>query len=250
MAIVIDGYNFLDGAGILDLAPGHYSLQKSREAILRVLRAKLSAAECGTTTVVFDGTEAPPGLKRSDRQYGITILYSARGELADDLIERLIGQHSHPRQLTVVSSDHRIQRAARRRQAKPVDSDVWYRGLLSRNEGGRKKEGGSADTQPDVQPGDVAGWMKEFGDIDLEELEAEADRENRHLSGDRSLASEKSTSKPSDPIPKSSPPRKPKDPLEDSPFPSGYGEDVLEESDKPDSDFNPFPKGYGEDLLE
>jgi hypothetical protein len=37
----------------------------------------------------------------------------------------LIRKHSSPRALTVVSSDHRLHRAARRRRATPIDSDRW-----------------------------------------------------------------------------------------------------------------------------
>ena len=245
MAIVIDGYNFLDGANILALGPGRYSLEKSRQAILRVLRANLTEAECATTTVVFDGTQAPPGLPRRDKQFGITILYSQPGQLADDLIEELIGKHSHPRQLTVVSSDHRIQRAARRRQAKPVDSDVWYRGLPGRV---GKKPGGKDEPQLATEvPKDVTDWKKEFGDIDLEALEAEAEVESESRRNRLNQSKELPSSNTG---PAKQSPRKKAKPAEESPFPQGYGEDVLEEDEKPSNKFNPFPKGYGEDLLD
>lgn len=46
--------------------------------------------------------------------FGITVLF-AIGEQADDLIERLIKSHAAPKKLTVVSDDHRIQQAGRRR---------------------------------------------------------------------------------------------------------------------------------------
>lgn len=250
MLIVIDGYNFLDGAGILALEPGKYTLEKSRNAILRVLRAKLSESACRATTVVFDGTEAPIGLPRRDQQFGITILYSARGELADDLIESLIAKHSHPRQLTVVSSDHRIQRAARRRQAKPVDSDVWYRSLLSRS---RQESGDGAPLPADdaASVGDVAGWKKTFGDIDLEALEAEVEQESTPRKAKPTLAKD-AVEKPGGQSgeKRSEKPKAGKQESDDSPFPEGYGEDVLDQLDKPGENFNPFPKGYGEDLLE
>ena len=61
---------------------------------------------------------------------GITVRFAAQYEEADELIEELIRADSAPRRLVVVSSDHRIQRAARRRRAKAVDSDVWYAELV------------------------------------------------------------------------------------------------------------------------
>lgn len=248
MAIVIDGYNFLDGANIIALGPGRYSLEKSRAAILRVLRANLTESECATTTVVFDGTNAPAGLPRRDKQFGITILYSQPGQLADDLIEELIGKHSHPRQLTVVSSDHRVQRAARRRQAKPIDSDVWYRGLPGRAGEG---SGGAAipSGESEIPRGDTEDWMKEFGDIDLEALEAEAESEVRRVASEQGHAPEQPKQAEAAEAAEGTPRQKAK-PREESPFPDGYGEDLLEADEKPSEKFNPFPKGYGEDLLE
>jgi len=48
------------------------------------------------------------------------------------VLEELIEAEADPRHLTVVSSDHRIQRAARRRKAIFVDSDAWLGELRRR----------------------------------------------------------------------------------------------------------------------
>ena len=130
MSLVIDGYNLMYVAGILGRGTGPGSLQRSRLALLNFLAASLDPRELPHTTVVFDSHDAPWGLPRSLQHRGITVRFAAQYEEADDLIEELIGTDSAPRRLVVVSSDHRIQRAARRRRAKAADSDVWYAELV------------------------------------------------------------------------------------------------------------------------
>jgi hypothetical protein len=55
----------------------------------------------------------------------IEIKYAYEHREADDLIETIIRRHPQPKQLTVVSSDHRLQRCAHARRAAAIDSDVW-----------------------------------------------------------------------------------------------------------------------------
>ena len=58
----------------------------------------------------------PPGLPRTFEYRGITVQFAPRNRIADELIADLILAERAPRQLTVVSSDHQVQRVARRRQ--------------------------------------------------------------------------------------------------------------------------------------
>ncbi len=108
---------------------GPATLERSRRALLDALAHRLTHAQAQRTTIVFDAQGAPPGLPSRLSHQGITVLFAPRKLEADELLEELIGQHSAPRRLTVVSSDHRVQRAARRRRAKAVDSDVWMQRL-------------------------------------------------------------------------------------------------------------------------
>ena len=89
--------------------------------------------------------------------------FAAHYESADELIEELIRTDSSPRRLTVVSSDHRLHRAARRRHARSIDSDRWYSEMLSRRQGRQRgdvlqvsKPTGPATTD------DVDFWLKQF----------------------------------------------------------------------------------------
>ena len=122
MALLIDGYNLLHVTAIV----GHGGLRGSREGLLRFLASAIDPRERPQTTIVFDAAEAPPHLPRMIVVDEMTIHFSSEYDNADELIEELIEAHSVPKSLLVVSSDHRIQRAARRRKAPFVDSDVWF----------------------------------------------------------------------------------------------------------------------------
>lgn len=58
------------------------------------------------------------------------VIYAGPGRDADTLIERLIEAESAPRRMSVVSSDRRLQRAARRRRARVIPSGDFLRSLI------------------------------------------------------------------------------------------------------------------------
>ncbi len=165
MPLLIDGYNLLYAAGITSPRPGHASFENSRRALLDFLLRVVPQAELPRTTVVFDAAEAPPGLP-SEYTYGDLLVIFARDyDSADAMIEELIQRHTAPRRLTVVSSDHRIQRAARRRRAIAIDSDIWYHDILRRHNIKADQALASASEKPPtpLPPGEVEHWMREFG---------------------------------------------------------------------------------------
>lgn len=194
MAIVIDGYNLLHASGILGGGRGPGSLERSRAALLNFLVESLEPEELARTTVVFDAQQGPSGLPRTIQHRGLTVRFAERGSDADALIEQLIAADASPRKLVVVSSDHRLHRAARRRKATAVDSDRWHAEIVRR----RAERGRRADADAPQKPGEpqtegeVTFWLRQFG----VEPVAPAD------------------------APPADPPG--------SPFPPGYGEDVDE----------------------
>jgi predicted RNA-binding protein with PIN domain len=164
MALLIDGYNLLNVTGIFGEAGPGTELHRTRLALLKFLASSLNKRQRSTTTIVFDAAGAPPGLPRTITHDGMTVHFAQRHSDADELIEELLEQWRAPKSLTVVSSDHRVQRAARHRGATFIDSEKWY---AEHRESRRKRDtekGASAKPTRALSPAELAYWLKEFGD--------------------------------------------------------------------------------------
>ena len=161
MDLIIDGYNLLHAVGIHAPRHGPQNLEGARGALLQFLTAALTNQALRRTTLVFDsGPDAPRGLPRTIEEQGMTIRFSAGYESADALIEELILACSSPRGLTVVSSDHRIQRAARKRRAEAIDSEVWYARICQEK---IETMNPAADKpQAPQSPEEIDQWLKKF----------------------------------------------------------------------------------------
>lgn len=211
MPLLIDGYNLLHVTGIVGEGQDLTSLHRSREGLLRFLAASIEPAERRQTTIVFDASGAPPGLPRSASHEGITVLFARDYADADAMLEDLIRTHHAPRKLVVVSGDHRVQRAARRRRAKAIDSHRWYAELRA-----RPASHGTAPTDAATKPSgklsaeEVAYWVGKFS----QPPSGEADRPNSSAQPPRKRRSRKKTAGDDTPS---------------NPFPPGYGEDLLSE---------------------
>src|SRR3954469_19420606 len=118
MRTLIDGYNLMFAAGLMGRRFGPEGFRKVRQRFLNDLAATLDPVEAHLTTVVFDANDAPGHVPSATRHKGISVLFAVDHDSADGRIEDLIARHSSPRTLTVVSSDHRIRRAAVRRKAR------------------------------------------------------------------------------------------------------------------------------------
>jgi hypothetical protein len=97
--------------------------------------------------------------------HGIHVLFAVGMATADDLIEVLIRQASAPRHLTVVSDDHRLQKAARRRHCVVRGCGDFLEELERR----RKPQAATLPEQS-VKPKSVSReetqhWLKEFADL-------------------------------------------------------------------------------------
>src|SRR5262245_56771749 len=110
---LVDGYNLAHASGDLQGKAGPHGLDRARNA----LAARLSRGhgdQAGDVTIVSDAKYSPGDTPRVELVRGVCVRYAV-GEEADDVIERLIRAESVPKRLVVVSSDHRIKDAARRR---------------------------------------------------------------------------------------------------------------------------------------
>jgi predicted RNA-binding protein with PIN domain len=164
MSLLIDGYNLIHSAGLVAQPPGPGGLERARRALCEFLAASLAEPERGRTTVVFDARQAPPDREHVYVYQGITVRFAVDYNEADELIEDLIKRDSAPRQLTVVSSDHRLHRAARRRRAKAVDSDVWYAELVRRRMArqARPEDQIKPVARPSLGKEEIEAWSREL----------------------------------------------------------------------------------------
>ncbi len=176
MALLIDGYNLLHASGILGGGIGPGGLQRSRLALLNFLAESLPSKSLPGTTVVFDAAAAPPGLPDTLHHRGITVRFARHYESADALIEELVRRDSAPRRLTVVSSDHRLHRAARRRKAKAVDSDQWYAQIArQRSHAARAPAREGRKPEASQAADEVEYWLSQFSDQDLSQRAANSE---------------------------------------------------------------------------
>ena len=224
MSLLIDGYNLLNAVGIVGRGSGPSTLERSRLALLNFLAESLDPAEVARTTVVFDAAGAPPGLPRVVEHRGLCVRFAAGYEDADALIEALIRAESAPRRLTVVSSDHRLHRAARRRRATAVDSDVWYAEVVRRRlDRGQSTATGPAKPHVPLSEAEVAGWLERFGgESQLEKLIED------HMADQTTPVAKRPDDEPSLDVAADKPTDEEAAQIE-NPFPPGYADDLLDE---------------------
>lgn len=107
--LLVDGYNLVGSAGMA-LPAGSGRLEAVRETLLKNL-AGYRQRKGHAITVVFDGWQGGLGAEHREFQSGVEVVYSKRGERADQVIQRLARLYG--RACAVVSSDHEVVNSAR-----------------------------------------------------------------------------------------------------------------------------------------
>jgi hypothetical protein len=139
MHIIIDGYNLIRQSDVLRLHE-RQGLEAGRKALVHLL-AGYRRARGHRITIVFDGWLGGPPQEERDREAGIDIIYSRRGEKADEVIKRLARQHAD--ETLVVTSDRPVMDAAIR---------AGVTAVASREFEARIRQGRSAPAQGPVTP--------------------------------------------------------------------------------------------------
>ena len=137
--LIIDGYNLMHAAGIARRSYGPGDLERCRTQLNRLLKDLLGRDAISRASVVYDAFDSTSDANRSQDQGGLHVLFAPKGTDADTEIERLLNQHSSPKQVLVVSSDHRLHKAARRRKAACVDSEEFLAGVQTSAETNTRK---------------------------------------------------------------------------------------------------------------
>ncbi|MGE3819715.1 MAG: NYN domain-containing protein, partial [Isosphaeraceae bacterium] len=168
MRFLIDGYNLMYAGGLLGKRLGPEAFRRVRNRFLNQLSDALGPLDAHQTTVVFDAASAPAGVPDVGSHKGLSVVFAIDDETADDRIEDLIRHHSHPRSLTVVSSDRRIRETASRRRATAITSERFWVSLDARRD--RRVVAGKAGrvalpestpnrVDPDLSAEDAAHWL-------------------------------------------------------------------------------------------
>jgi predicted RNA-binding protein with PIN domain len=149
--------------GLLDERTPPRGLPQARQRLLALLSAAFET-EPSALTVVFDARGARRRAESEQHYRGVRVLFAVRHDQADDLIEQLIRQASAPKHLVVVSDDHRLQTAARRRDCQ-VEGCTGFLDHLERRIARRRKK-----TEPPRKPTapshDAEYWTRQFASLD------------------------------------------------------------------------------------
>jgi len=159
MPFLFDGYNLYHAARKLYEPWENITTSALCDLIaedMRLLRDK--------AIVVFDGKK-PRHLTDNDTpEEFLRIIYSGGKSDADSTLEILIQQNTAPRRLSVVSSDNRLRRAARKRRARSLASAEYLEALFLR----RQKANSPRPREPKLKfhglaVGQADQWLELFG---------------------------------------------------------------------------------------
>jgi predicted RNA-binding protein with PIN domain len=118
--LIVDGYN-VTKRGFAEM-----SLEHQRKRLITGLGG-IAAQTGDEVTVVFDGAERVHGLPPAPR--GVRVLFSRKGDTADELIRQLVRAEPAGRPIVVISSDREVADGVRRHGAYPMGADSLLRRL-------------------------------------------------------------------------------------------------------------------------
>lgn len=116
--IIIDGYNLIKQSPVLSRLD-HMDIQKGRDELISRLAAYKKVKKHGIT-VVFDGCKGGGIRQERTRDRGIDIVFSKKGEEADEVIKRVVKVARE--KMVVVTSDRQIVDFSERQGASVIPS--------------------------------------------------------------------------------------------------------------------------------
>lgn len=173
----------MHAAGLARANYGPGDLARKRTELLYEVTRRLSIEERKRCTVVFDAIDAPRHRTNRFRREEMLVLFAEPGHEADELIELLIAQHSSPRQLKIISSDHRLQTAVRRRRGAAIDSEQFLKRPILTDRP-IKMPKGPQDKTSNHSNSELRFWMAEFGEIDPASIQTELQEESAETRSD------------------------------------------------------------------
>ena len=121
MRIIVDAYNVILSEG--RSASHRLSLREAREEIIAEL-LRYQKIRGHAVTLVFDATESGEVQETRELVGGVAVIFTKKGETADEAILDLVEAYSGSERI-VVSSDMNVVRGARRRGAAAISSEEF-----------------------------------------------------------------------------------------------------------------------------
>jgi uncharacterized protein len=139
--LIIDGYNLIRQSPWFSLMDAR-DLEEGREALLQALSDYRQRRPKHKVTVIFDGWQGGALQESRDLCRGVGVIYSRRGERADEVIKRFLTREG--RKVVMVSSDRELQVFAEKAGATWVAAGQFETQYLRNT--GTNGEGESEDT--------------------------------------------------------------------------------------------------------
>ena len=127
LKIIIDGYNVIKNPRAF-FTTKQETLEKSRDNFISKLH-QYKHLKKHKVVVVFDGWQNGWPTESSEIQKGIVVIYSKRGEKADDVIKRLVSKKDNS--YMVITSDRELAHSVEKQGAIVISSDEFEAKLVS-----------------------------------------------------------------------------------------------------------------------
>jgi predicted RNA-binding protein with PIN domain len=144
--LIIDGYNLMHAIGLARRTYGPGDLERCRNRLIQQVTSALDPVILADSVIVFDATQSGPRDPPQLSPGPLHVVYSRDGRDADAEIEMMLSMHSSPKQVLVISSDHRLHKAASRRRARCMDSEEFCHQLENSHEQPQRKKPLRRDT--------------------------------------------------------------------------------------------------------
>ena len=140
MHFLIDGYNLLHvGRSPKSLA----DLERERNRLIELLSSYRRRRRC-EITAVFDGWQGGWVIEQKERSKGIDLIFSKRGEKADEVIKRFVAGKGAG--VIVVTSDREVSKFAER-MAVPVIASEQFLARIEQAALGPEREKGTEEEE-------------------------------------------------------------------------------------------------------
>jgi len=157
MPYIIDGHNLLHS--IQKIGEGSEQINEIQlcHIIGRYLKLTGEKGE-----IVFDGT-GPRDKSLFENISNLEVFFAGLSTDADTVIEDKIKANTAPRRLMIVSSDRRVQSAARARRATVVKALIFWNDLCKRLSRRKKKAKEPKEKHEGLTESETEQWLKIFG---------------------------------------------------------------------------------------